>query len=127
MASPTQTGKYRLPLVPTLDARMAHSSFLRAVHKNELRSGDWVRVSTRNSVYWICALGDGLYSVSGGWFDRKGLSPQPISINGCTWGGSAIKRDIIAAPGLFLEFGNQVQTTRIQDVRLIRREEQPVC
>ena len=127
MASPTQTGKFRLPMVPTLESRMAHSTLLRAVHKSELRSGDWVRVATRNSVYWICALGEGLYSVSGGWFDRKGLSPQPIGINGCTLGGSAIKQDIIAAPGLFLEFGNHVQTTRILNVRVIRREEQPVC
>lgn len=106
---------------------MAHAKFLSAVLKSELRSGDWVRVATRNSVYWICALGNGLYSVSGGWFDRKGLSPLPVSINGCTWGGSAIKQDIVAAPGLFLEFGNQVQTTRIVNVRVIRSEDQPVC
>jgi hypothetical protein len=65
-----------------------------------------------------------LYSVSGGWFDREGVSPQKMTINGCTWGGSAINLDLVAAPGLFLEFGNQVLTTRIQHVRVIRREDQ---
>jgi hypothetical protein len=29
---------------------------------------------------------------------------------------------LIAAPGLFLEFGNEVVTTRIQTVHLIRHE-----
>ena len=45
---------------------------------------------------------------------------------GCTWGGSAIKEDIVAARGLFLEFGNHVITTRIQNVRVIPREQQRV-
>jgi hypothetical protein len=83
-----------------------------------------VLVTTKNSVYSICVMGGGLYSVSGGWFDREGVSPQKTTINGCTWGGSAIKNDIVAALGLFLEFGNQVMTTRIQHVRVIRCEEQ---
>ncbi len=39
-----------------------------------------------------------------------------------TWGGSAIKQDIIAAPGLRLEFGNRVLTTPIRHVRLIRAQ-----
>ena len=98
---------------------------LEAVHKTELSSGDWVFVTTKNSTYAICALGDGSYSVSGGWFDRKGLSPQKVTINGCTWGGSAIKHDIVAACGLFLEFGNRVVTTRIRQVRVVRESEQP--
>lgn len=93
---------------------------LDGVRKRDLGQGDWVLVTTKNSVYVICALGDDLYSVSGGWFDRKGLSPATTTINGCTWGGSAIKVDLVAGPGLFLEFGNRVLTTRIQQVRLIR-------
>ena len=44
------------------------------------------------------------------------------------WGGSAIKHDIVAACGLFLEFGNWVITTRIQKIRVIRREaSEAVC
>ena len=112
----------------TLGTRVEQASRLEPVGKRDLRSGDWVLVTTKNSVYTICALGDDLYSVSGGWFDREGLSPQRLAINGCTWGGRAIKHDIVAARGLFLEFGNQVLTTRIQQVRVIRREEhQRVC
>lgn len=110
----------------TLDARIEQADELKAVLKRELRSGDWVLVTTKNSVYSICVMGENLYVVSGGWFDRHGVSPQEISISGCTWGGTAIKEDIVAARGLFLEFGNHVITTRIQHVRVIPREQQPV-
>jgi hypothetical protein len=110
----------------TLDARIEHADELKAVSKRELRSGDWVLVTTKNSVYSICVLGDDQYIVSGGWFDRHGVSPKEISISGCTWGGSAIKEDIVAARGLFLEFSNHVITTRIQNVRVIPREQQRV-
>jgi hypothetical protein len=44
--------------------------------------------------------------------------------NGCTWGGSAIKQDIVAALGLRLEFGNSVRTARIREVRVILAEAQ---
>ena len=97
-----------------------------SIRKADLRSGDWILVTTKNSLYSICALGNDLYSVAGGWFDRTGVSPATMTINGCTFGGTAIKTDIIAGRGLFLEFGNQVLTTRIQNVRVIRTEEQPV-
>lgn len=105
---------------PTLDAHTQHADCLEAVRKNDLVNGDAVLVRTKNSVYEILALGNGFYQVSGGWFDRHGVSGQVVTINGCTWGGSAIKQDIIAARGLFLEFGNRVVTTRIRDILLIR-------
>ena len=35
-------------------------------------------------------------------------------------GRSVIRHDVVAAPGLFLEFGNNVSTTRIKDVRVVR-------
>ena len=41
-----------------------------------------------------------------------------VKINGCTWGGSAIKIDIVAAAGLCLEFGNKVRTSPIQKIAL---------
>jgi hypothetical protein len=90
------------------------------VLRADLRSGNWLVVTTRNSVYSLCLLGDGRYSVAGGWFDRQGLSPLAIGVNGCTFGGRAIHREILAAPGLFLEFDNQVTTTRIREARVIR-------
>ena len=112
----------------TLDARVEHATHLEAVRKRDLRSGDWVLVNTKNSLYSIHVLDTDTYSVSGGWFVREGLSPQKMTIHGCKWGGRAIKSDIVAARGLFLEFGNQVLTTRIQRVRVIRGDEhKPVC
>ncbi|MBF8296509.1 MAG: hypothetical protein HW389_3054, partial [Bacteroidetes bacterium] len=58
----------------------------------------------------------GLYEVSGGWFDKKALSPVQLKISGCTWGGSAIKIDLIAACGLRIEFGNRLITSPIQKI-----------
>ena len=92
---------------------------LPATRKQDLEPGDWVIVSTRNSVYRLQALGSDLFHASGGWFD-KNSSPRTVSINGCTFGGQAIGTDIVAAIGLFLEFGNSVSTTRIQNVRVLR-------
>lgn len=109
-------------LIPTLEARAMDADRLEAVRKIDLYSGDSILVQTKNSVYAIRALGHGLYEVSGGWFDRHGGSAQVVTINGCTWGGSAIKQDIVAARGLFLEFGNRVVTTRIRDILLIRAD-----
>jgi len=107
----------------TLDAIVGHVEHLESVRKADLELGDQVFVTTRNSTYAIHVLQEDLYSVSGGWFDRKGLSPSKVAINGCTWGGQAIKWDIVAACGLHLEFGNQVVTSRIMAFQVIRCRE----
>ena len=82
--------------------------------------GDTVLVETRNSTYSLRSLGTDLFAVSGGWFLQNSESTQRVRVNGCTWGGTALKHDIVAAPGLFLEFGNGVKTTRIRSVQVIR-------
>ena len=92
---------------------------LTQVFKKDLRFGDLVLITTLNSVYTVQVLEDGFYLVSGGWFDKKGLSPMKTTINGCTWGGSIIKMDIMAACGLCVEFGNRVVTSPIQKVCII--------
>jgi hypothetical protein len=103
----------------TLEAAVEEAQSLDEVRKKDLHSGDRVLVTTRNSRYTIWVLGDGLYWIFGGWFDLQGISPQRVAINGCTWGGTAIKSDIVAARGLRLQFGNTVLTTRIREVRVI--------
>ena len=95
---------------------------LPVTRKQDLQPGDCVIVSTKNSVYRLLALGGNLFHASGGWFDRTS-SRGTVSVNGCTLGGSAICTDIVAANGLFLEFGNSVSTTRIQNVRVLRLSE----
>jgi hypothetical protein len=97
-----------------LSSLVEHSQHLRQILKAELHVGDRVLVITCNSIYSIRKAEGGFYYVSGGWFDRKGLSPLKTTIRGCTWGGSAIKLDIIAACGLRLEFGNRVITSPIR-------------
>ncbi len=77
------------------------------------------RCVSQNSVYSVSVIDDDRYLVSGAVFDRKGLSPMKTTIRGCNWGGSTIKEDIVAGCGMFLEFGNGVVTSRIEQVRLI--------
>jgi hypothetical protein len=85
-----------------------------------LDTGDYVFVKTRNSLYSICKRADDLFEVSGGWFDRKGLSPAVLAIRGCTWGGSIINMGIVAARGLFIEFGNNLTTSPIRKIVVIK-------
>ena len=103
----------------TLSAIVDHVERLEAVYKRDLEIGDRLVVTTRNSTYYIDSFQHGLYTVSGGWFDRKGMSPANVAINGCTWGGHAIKEDLLAARGLHLEFENNVVTSRILKFQVI--------
>jgi hypothetical protein len=107
----------------TLTSLVRHIERIRGVRKSDLGFGDCLIVETRNSSYRIVSLGNGMFRVTGGWFDRTGTSPTTTSINGCTWGGSAIHADLAAGQGLFLEFGNKVVTTRIRQFQLIRSGE----
>ena len=93
---------------------------LRQVRKAELQAGDWVIVLTEHSTYRVRVLKNGRYEVSGGWFDRKFSVPVEVGIVGCTWGGSAVKIDVVAACGLRLEFGNKVKTSCIREIIVFR-------
>jgi hypothetical protein len=110
-----------------VDAILQQVGRFEALRKGDLQRGDRVLVSTENSLYSIHVEEDGSYSISGGWFDRNGLSPATTSIAGCTWGGTAIKRDLVAARGLRLEFGNRVVTSTIREVRVIRKNEESLA
>ena len=103
-----------------LDKLVERATQFKGVRRVDLRPGDLILITTRNSVYAIRVLDDASYLVSGGWFDRKGLSPMRTTIAGCTWGGSAIKADLIAARGMGLEFGNRVVTSPIEKVWVFR-------
>ncbi len=100
----------------TLQRLTEHAAHLQTIQKSLLRPGDIIVVKTSNSKYTIHALHGGYFAVSGGWFDRKGVAPMQTTIAGCTWGGSAIKVDVIAAIGLSIEFGNRVITSAVQRI-----------
>ena len=111
---PPKTAGYAL-------AEILHqASTLQAVHRSDLASGDILVVRTTNSVYTLRADAHGFYHATGGWFDRKGLSPFPIAINGCTWGGKIIKVDVLAACGLCVEFSNRVVTSPVRTIAVLR-------
>lgn len=89
------------------------------VRRSDLAWGDSLFVGTKNSIYCINPAHRGWF-VWGGWFARHGPTPAIVGINGCTWGGSVLHSEILAAPGLFLEFANGVTTTRIRRVHVLR-------
>ena len=89
------------------------------VRRSDLAWRASLLVTTKNSTYAINRAGDDTWFVWGGWFARHGHLPAVVGINGCTWGGSVIYPDILAAPGLFLEFANGVTTTRIRSVSVL--------
>ena len=103
----------------TLDGIARCAEQLPVTRMEDVAPGDCVIVSTRNSVYRLYSLGGSTFHVKGGWFDRN-PGPAAVTLNGCTFGGMAICPDIVAGEGLFLEFGNSVSTTRIQEVHLAR-------
>ncbi len=102
------------------------SQLAEAAHKQDgvrpadVHPGDWVIVRTKNSTYTLSAIGDGSFVVSGGWFAAERTEGQAIRVRGCTWGGSALLQQMVAAPGMCIEFENGVRTTRAREVRLIR-------
>jgi len=106
--------------VRTLSAIVDRAELDDVVLKSDLECGDRVVVRTRNSRYSLLAVGGNSFVVSGGWFDRRGGSPIVVTVNGCTYGGSAIRHDVVAGRGLFLEFGNNVLTTRIRSFEVSR-------
>ena len=86
------------------------------LYKHKLEYGDRIYLKTLNSVYAIKVTCGGEYLVSGGWFDIQNLSPHKINIRGCTWGGTSIKTDIVAAIGLCIEFSNNLVTSKIDKI-----------
>jgi len=92
-----------------------------AVRKADLGLGDCLIVNTRNSCYRLVSLGNGQFRVSGGWFEKAGMTDATTGINGCTFGGTVIHAGLAAGQGLFLEFDNNVRTTRIQRFRVIQQ------
>ena len=89
------------------------------IAKSDLAVNDLVLVHTQQSVYSIRVLENDYYVVSGGWFDRTDMSPMRTTIVGCTWGGSAIATDLVAACGQYVEFGNRVRTSKVRKICVI--------
>ena len=102
-----------------LDGLTEAADLVDGVKRRDLDSGDRIIISTKNSVYSLTARADGLFDVSGGWFEREGEGETLVEIRGCTAGGHAIFTDHVAAKGLFMEFADGLRTTRIKSVRRI--------
>jgi hypothetical protein len=102
-----------------IDGLAEAADLVDGVRRRDLDPGDRIIISTKNSVYSLCARADGSFDVSGGWFEREGDGPARVEIRGCTAGGHAIFTDHIAARGLFMEFADGLRTTRIRTVRRI--------
>ena len=66
-----------------------------AVRRQEVSPGDSIIVRTQNSVYALRLGDDGAFSVSGGWFRRKGRENIRMTVTGCSLGGTMIRIDTI--------------------------------
>lgn len=104
--------------VRTMDKQIEMLSMIDMLPKKGLTPGSMIEIYTTNSVYELYVLEGDDFIVSGGWFDKQNLSPYHVCINGCTWGGSAIKHDIIAGEMMHIEFNtgdrNIVTTSSIK-------------
>lgn len=92
------------------------SGSIPGVTRQDMLPGDRVVVHTRNSTYVLRRLDEHRFEVSGGWFARQGEMPVTLTVTGCTWGGSAVRRDLVAGCGMRIEFGNRVLTSIVRRV-----------
>lgn len=106
--------------VMTIDQCVEQVPQMKSIRRGDLRFADRMVVTTQNSEYDLVMIEDDTFLVAGGWFDREHLSPHRVRINGCTWGGSMICLDILAAPGMCMEFNNRVLTSAIRAVVVYR-------
>lgn len=103
-----------------LDTVIQNLPQIRRIQRSDLCFADRVIVYTQNSRYDLIVVGEGEYMITGGWFDHEKLSPQRVRINGCTWGGSMIWKDTVAAPGMCIEFDNRVVTSPVRRALVCR-------
>jgi hypothetical protein len=110
----------RETMLASLESLATCAASVDGVRTGDVQPGDWVIVRTKNSTNSLLANEDGTFDATGGWFSREEHSGMRLRIAGCTWGGSALMTRMIAAPGMFLEFANNVRNTRIREVRIVR-------
>jgi hypothetical protein len=104
----------------SLNTIIENTDNIRCIKKGSLGIFDYLLVKTINSQYTIKKVDSRFYEISGGWFDKNGKSPTKMIIRGCTWGGSSIYINMLAACGLRLEFGNNVITSPVNQIIVIR-------
>lgn len=102
--------------IPTLSALAQATEVLPHLKKADLRTGDHVFLRTANSEYQIKVVGRDTFVVWGGWFRRKGMDGSRVRVTGSTFGGCAVRTDLLAACGLCVEFGNRVVTSRVREI-----------
>jgi hypothetical protein len=107
-------------MVASLESLASSAACVDGVRAGDVQPGDWVIIRTKNSTYSLLVNDDGTFDATGGWFSREDQPGTRLRVAGCTWGGSALLTRMIAAPGMFLEFANNVRTTRIREVRVLR-------
>lgn len=114
-------------MIQSLDRLASAAAVVDGVRAGDLEPGDCLVIRTRNSTYVLRANADGTFDAEGGWFARQDEASAKAGrrVLGCTWGGSALLKGMIAAPGMFLEFDNSVRTTRIREVRHLRAAAAP--
>jgi hypothetical protein len=86
------------------------------VKRTQLEINDKIRIRTKNSEYNIEVIDQSIFTIKGGWFDKKGLSPFLGSIEGATWGWGDLLPDIIAKIGMRIKFANGPTTSHVKSI-----------
>jgi hypothetical protein len=87
----------------------------------DLKSGDRVLITTRNSVYSLVKTSEKEYTIEG----HPQFCPTPVTVQiaGSTWGGSMLKMGWIGV-GMHLEFRvphfGTLTTSRIKSVEIVK-------
>ena len=90
-------------LHPSISEKIANSEKWKKIKKSDIKKGQRLIVKTTHSTYEFDYLGNNEYMVKGGYFDINNLSPCRVIINGCTWGGSMLKIDVVAVENMYME------------------------
>jgi hypothetical protein len=109
------------PIGYTLSSFGDMSARAGSVRRKEVSPGDSIMVRTQNSIYALRLGDDGAFSVSGGWFRRKGREDARMTITGCSLGGNMIRIDTIVACGFSIEFGNRLVTSPVRSFFVLRK------
>lgn len=89
---------------------------IQQVRREQLKPNDKLFVKTINSEYKIEVIDHARFSISGGWFDKRGISPFYGSIEGVTWGWGDLISDIVVQTGMRIKFKDGPTTSHVKSI-----------
>ncbi len=107
----------------TIHPREKNSSTMhvyKTLHREHILLDDLIVIETTNSTYFMRYLGDEMYAVMGGHFNRMGIAPYHTRINGISLGRRLIESKVVIACGYRLNFDRQFITSTVRRISVRR-------